>query len=336
MAASVIRRTTTHTYIENEAYPHRSATMHIASSTPTAARPTLPLAVEPPKVADDAKDIEIQGLQLRISELTAELAAAHVAAPAPDRFDRPSVPATPSPTSGAVAASSSAPTSPPARADISPYVRRYTPDGIRSWALPGTQLMPRNPSRVDDVVDLGSGSERSSYSKTIELYSGPVTAGLINQRGPMAGNSHTSSRETAVASLEFVDKRNFFLGADYVIIELVPQHTIIERSTMGGQLVEQRRTGVLDHSQATRVRLDLKHDGVYRASAGATNLDEDVVIPAPNKAFLKTTSESGLAPRRILEDIKVTVSGTQGYWAPMTPAKFVEDTAYGARYGGLV
>ncbi len=189
---------------------------------------------------------------------------------------------------------------------------------------------------ANPIVDLGSGSERSSYSKTIELYSGSITAGLINQRGPMAGNSHTSSRETAVASLEFVDKRNFFLGASYVIVELVPQHTIIERSTMGGQLVEQRRAGVLDHSQATRVRLDLKHDGVYRASAGATNLDDDIVIAAANQAFLKTTSEGGLAPRRILEDIKVSVSATQGYWAPMTPAKFVEDTAYGARYGGLV
>jgi hypothetical protein len=233
--------------------------MHIASSTPTAVKPTLPVAVTEPRRVPN--EVEVH---------------AHVAAPALDRFDRPAVTTTPSTGSGTPVVSASAATSRPA----------------------------------NQTIDLGFGSERGSYSKTSEIYSGSITAGVINQRGPMP-NSRTSSRETAVASLEFVDKRGFFGGASSVDVELVPQHTIIDRSTMGGQLVEQRRTGVLSESQATLVRLERDTDGVYRANAGN------------NQAFFVTSSETGYA-RRILEDIKISVR-----------AVGVEDTAYGARYGML-
>lgn len=167
------------------------------------------------------------------------------------------------------------------------------------------------PLQANPVIDLGAGSERGAYSKTADLYSGAVTASLINQRGPMTG-SHTSSRETAVTALEFTDQRGFFGGAASVEVELVPQHTLIDRSSMGGHLTEQRRAGVLDESQAVRVRLERGSDGTYRASA------------PDNKGFFVTSSEVGYA-RRVLEDIKISVIGAAG----------VEDTAYGARYGLL-
>jgi len=186
-----------------------------------------------------------------------------------------------------------------------------------AFTLPGGSIpaptdwpvtIPRPPSAT---VDLGVGAERSAYGRTAKIYSGAVTASLINQRGPMTG-SHTSSRETAVSALEFVDQRGFFGGAASVEVELVPQHTIIDRSSMGGHLREHRRSGVLDETAAVRVRLDRGSDGVYRAAAG------------DNRAFFVTDSETGYA-RRVLEDIKISVRGTAG----------VEDTAYGARYGLL-
>jgi hypothetical protein len=113
-----------------------------------------------------------------------------------------------------------------------------------------------------------------------------------------------------VTGLDFVDRRGFFGGAASVEVELVPQHTVIDRLTMGGQMIEQRRSNVIDETQAVRVRLDRDADGVYRAS---TN---------DNEAFFLAKSETGYA-RLILEDIKVSVHGASG----------VEDTAYGARYG---
>jgi hypothetical protein len=172
---------------------------------------------------------------------------------------------------------------------------------------PEAPATARNPANA--AIDLGAGSERSAFTRTATLYSGELTASLIDQRGPMKG-SHTASRETAVTALEFVDRRGFFGGAASVEVDLVPQHTVIDRSSMGGHLVEQRRGGVIDENASVRVRLDRGSDGVYRASANN------------NQAFFVTDSESGYA-RRILENIKVAVRGPAG----------VEDTAYGARYG---
>lgn len=167
------------------------------------------------------------------------------------------------------------------------------------------------PNSPNAVIDLRVGAERATYNKSAALYSGDLSASFINQRAPLTG-SHTSSRETAVTGLDFVDQRGFFGGAASVEVELVPQHTVIDRQTMGGQMIEQRRSNVIDESQAVRVRLDRDADGVYRASAG------------DNEAFFLVKSETGYA-RFILEDIKVSLHGESG----------IEDTAYGARYGLL-
>jgi hypothetical protein len=185
---------------------------------------------------------------------------------------------------------------------------------LRGGSLPnptdGPVTIPRLVS-TNATLDLGRGVERSSYAKTSELYSGALSAGLVNQRAPMRG-SHTSSRETAVTSLEFDDKRGFFGGAAQVDVELVPQHTLVQRSSVGGQMLEQRQEGVVDESLAVRVRLERGEDGAYRAQAGE------------NQAFFVTSSEGGYATR-ILEDINVAVIGLDG----------TEDTAFGARYGLL-
>lgn len=201
--------------------------------------------------------------------------------------------------------------------NLPPALDRFVAPQVSGSTLPSLSLATytdtpvTNALPVNAVIDLGPGSERTAYSKTSELYSGALTVGLVQQRGPMT-SSHTSSRETAVSALDFVDQRGFFGGAASVEVELVPQHTVIERQTMGGQMVEQRRSGVVDENQAVRVRLERGGDGVYRASAGE------------NKAFFVARSEVGYA-RFVLENIQGSVHGASG----------VEDTAYGARYGLL-
>lgn len=205
----------------------------------------------------------------------------------------------------------------PAAVNARPAVDHFVAPNGPAPTLTGLALTPSSdpaapaPVSPNALIDLRVGAERVNYDKTAALYSGALTASLIQQRGPTTG-SHTSSRETAVTGLDFVDQRGFFGGAASVEVELVPQHTMIDRLTMGGQMIEQRRSNVIDENRAVRVRLERDMDGVYRANAG------------DNAAFLVASSETGYA-RFILEDIKVSVRGAAG----------VEDTAYGARYGLL-
>ena len=176
--------------------------------------------------------------------------------------------------------------------------------------LPGPGELPvtiPRPVAQNATIDLGPANQRDTFTKTAELYSGSVTAGLVSQLGPMVG-SHTASRHTAVSNLAFEDKRNFFHGAEEVEVELVAQHTLVHRTPIGGQLVEQQERGVIDQTSAVRVRLERGDDGVYRAAAG------------DNQAFFMTSSETGYATR-ILENIKFAVVG-DGH----------EDSAFNARY----
>lgn len=190
-----------------------------------------------------------------------------------------------------------------------PNLKRFQTGNARTALEPGQSGSGEALAQTRATRDLGVGSERSQFTKQAELYSGVLSAEMVTQRGPMRG-SHTASRETAVASLGFVDTRGFFGDAAAVEVELVPRHTLVDRSVLGGQMVEQQNPGVL--GEAVRVRLERDDNGVYRAQAPA------------NHAFFVTDSESGYA-RRILEDVLVSVHGRDG----------VEDTAYGARYALL-
>lgn len=185
-------------------------------------------------------------------------------------------------------------------------LERFVEGGPRS--APEPAVLP-GIAQSTATHDLGSGVERSEFSKEAAIYSGLVEANLISQRGPNRG-SHTATRETAISSLNFVDSRGFFGGASVVEADIVPRHTVIDRGVIGGQMTEQQNPGVL--GEAVRVRLERGDDGVYRAQAPA------------NHALFVTSSDSGYA-RQILEDILISIHGRDG----------TEDSAHGARYGLL-
>lgn len=193
----------------------------------------------------------------------------------------------------------------PTQQDRAALLKTLTERGPQLSA--GAVSIPR-PVAANVSVDLGPGSERSSFTRTAELYSGSLTADLVSQLGPMVG-SHTASRQFAVQGLAFEDKRGFLGGADAVEVELIAQHTRVQRSSVGGHFSEQQQRGVLDEANAVRVRLEPGDDGVYRAAAG------------DNRAFFVTSSETGYATQ-ILEQIKVAVASRDG----------TEESAFDARY----
>lgn len=159
----------------------------------------------------------------------------------------------------------------------------------------------------DKLLELGAPNMRSMGKSSVTLHSGPLTLDTVRQGGPMT-SSHTSSWETAVTGLSFVDTRNFFGGAKTLKVELHPRHTLVEMAPNGPS--EIARPNVENLNEMAVVTLTRQADGRYTASAPA------------NKAFFHAFSENGMAADT-LTAIKVAV---------FDPKTGKEDSDYGNRY----